>query len=188
MKGFSLSPRAAPLSYQAEKNKAQVEEATAASRQESSGEKKKLAIKQERIGFLHPNENSSWEIDESVWKHNSILAIMRSHLRNWVYIPQVGEKSQGYGEFQRDPTVPWGISPFQLLIRSNGWILTFRVHACKKKKKTCSEAVMVTTSGKTARMKTESNSEILKLVRSGMGQAIARPRTENKTEQWIGNS
>lgn len=28
--------------------------------------RKKLAIKQERIGFLHPNENSSCEIDESV--------------------------------------------------------------------------------------------------------------------------
>lgn len=28
--------------------------------------KKKIAIKQERIGFLRPNENSSREIDESV--------------------------------------------------------------------------------------------------------------------------
>lgn len=28
--------------------------------------KKRLAIKQKRIGFLHPNENSSCETDESV--------------------------------------------------------------------------------------------------------------------------
>lgn len=54
-----------------------------------------LAIKQERIGFLHPNENSSFEIDESVSKHNSILAIMRSYLRNWVYGFQEEEKVKG---------------------------------------------------------------------------------------------
>lgn len=53
-----------------------------------------LAIKQERIGFLHPNENSSCEIHESVSKHNSMLAIMRSYLRNWAYGFQVGEKKK----------------------------------------------------------------------------------------------
>lgn len=81
-----------------------------------------LAIKQERIGFLHPNENSSFEIDESVSKHNSILAIMRSYLRNWVYGFQAGRKSQG---FELDLTLSYEIFTFQLIIKS----LSINIHS-----------------------------------------------------------
>lgn len=80
-----------------------------------------LAIKQERIGFLH-NENSSFEIDESVSKHNSILAIMRSYLRNWVYGFQAGRKSQG---FELDLTLSYEIFTFQLIIKS----LSINIHS-----------------------------------------------------------
>lgn len=81
-----------------------------------------LAIKQERIGFLHPNENSSCEIDESVSKHNSILAIMRSYLRNWVYGFQAGRKRQG---FELDLTLSYEIFTFQLIIKS----LSINIHS-----------------------------------------------------------
>lgn len=93
IKGFSSSPQAALLSSRRREIRIKLKDP-----QQPAGRKqqrkKKLAIKQERISFLHPNENSSCEIDDSVWKHNYILAIMRSYLRNWVYIPQAEKQSR----------------------------------------------------------------------------------------------
>lgn len=111
--------------------------------------KKKLAIKQERIGFHHPNENSSCEMDESVWKHNSTLVIMRSYLRNWVYISQVEKKKKKKVKvtkiLSKTQPLPRGISPpfFNLQIKHKDW-LSFIVHTCQKKG--CRNAVVITTS------------------------------------------
>lgn len=86
---FSSSPQAAPLSFQVLRNKDHTQGSPAASRQRAAMKK----ISQKRIGFLHSNENSSCEMDETEGKQ---FHTCNNEIKfgEQVYIPQVKKQTK----------------------------------------------------------------------------------------------